>query len=241
MNVQFWLIYLVKKAVFSSPVHSWQIRQSEGCWQWSRIRDKWERRLWVSLGCAVGDAGYERNGGMTLSHSFLYHLLLSLNACTGCTTKTCHCHTHTHTHTHTHFTVRFTTCWKVEECFPDERIILKHAGDIEHNYMSSLLQASPPRHNWAFDPHPIKASMVLSHVLLSVFTGFDSQRQRLGITEDLLSSIQKPSQAFTLLSLQFGHEFVWLMWKKFSKLRCSCNGDLECGELWFAVGIISSS
>ncbi len=153
---------------------------------------------------------YERNAGMTLSHTFLYHLLLSLNACTGCTTKTCHHHTHTHTLL---FDSPPAHCWKVVECFPNERIILKHAGDIEHNNMSSLLQdypPPPPHQNRAFDPHPIKAFMawVMCFWVYSqdlIISASESALQRICLA--LYKSQPSFYRAFTC-SLWFGHEFM---------------------------------
>ncbi len=110
---------------------------------------------------------------------------------------------------HTHHTLLLfdsppAHCWKVVECFPNERIILKHAGDIEHNNTElSLARLSPP-------PPPIRTGPLWStpnksihgpeHVLLSVFTGFDYQRQRIGITRICLALYKaQPSfyRAFT--------------------------------------------
>lgn len=171
------------------------INEREGC-ECERVWDV----LWVMVGMSVMLVWLYPTPSSTICCSLLMHVQDVLQRHV----------TITHTHTHTLlFDSPPAHCWKVVECFPNERIILKHAGDIEHNNMCSLLQdylPPPPHQNRAFDPHPIKAFMGLSHVLLSVFTGFDYQRQRIGITEDLLSSIQKPNQGFTVFSLQF---VVW--------------------------------
>lgn len=116
-------------------------------------------------------------------------------------------------------------CRKVVECFPNESIILETCWRYRAQWHELFLARSFfPHQDWAFDPHPIKATMGLSHVLLSGI--WLSTNQRISITEDLLSSTQKPNRAFTVLSHQFvvHVEFVWLVWKRFFWLGSSWNG-----------------